>query len=769
MLVDMKKVFLFLAFIFIGTLSVNAQTGSASWRVLRYDINVTLPQNERKANIRAVLSLRNVDSKALTTVSLRIAPSAEIVSAKVNDTEASVRTSTESAVGKLLRAVVTIPSVASGSTVNVALEYRFNVASNTGYASLSQLESSLLSLLNPPSSIWYPQPNNPFLPSGNDIAPFRLSVTTANGEQVISSGKSSSNVYDQPLNGNPFFVTGNWEIVEGAGDAKGISSYLPKGSSAEEKKQAENLIVLTSAARSFYAGILGQTPDVPVRLVAVSRGAGFADNGTMLVNEAAFRRGKIDLATASLIADSLPRLWLGGSTAIRGEGYGALREGISKYLALLFWEKQFGVESANVERRRERLTHANIAKKDSPVSQTTIADENYYTVTANKGAMVWRLVEKTMGKDAFLAFLRSEIQKGGGDANGLMLSSFRSSLLVAAPSDLKSVLDSMLDQPSDLDLLVGLPQQKGGVWSAALRNLGAIDVTVNVTATTQNGEKITTQAAVPAKSFGEAVFKTSSPIVRTEVDPEKLYAQSDYSNDISPRPKVGDNALNDARAAFNKQDYVQAESIGRQIVQQIPLEDDARTLLGRILLAQNKLDEAEKEFNTVLNATAVSAQNQAWANAGLGEIKLRKNQTAEAIKFFNAAIRVDGEYGATLAARAGRIKAESNAPPAVDETAKAFIAQIDKIIISERKSDLNTVIVSGEMSKFVSGIIGNQPEIWQTKVLRTEMVDSVHMAVDVSLNIKALNTNQQAGTAVYILAKVGGGWKLAAIEYFEVR
>jgi tetratricopeptide (TPR) repeat protein len=761
------KTILLLSFIIsVCSFFANAQTvTTASWKVLRYDISATVPQNERGLNVRATISAKNVGTASGTTMTLRLSPQAEVKTAKANDSETTFRTRTET-LGNLQNVVVTIPSTAIDSTIYVTIEYRLNVTSNSAQATLSPLGSQFLPLLDDPKALWYPTPANPYWPRGWDTAPFRLSVTT-NGEQYISSGKSTGNVFEQSLNSQPFFVTGNWDVIEGAGDAKGISAWLHKGATAEEKKQAEALIALTNSARSFYSSLLGQTPDVPIRLVAVSRGAGFNDGGTMLVNDAAFRRNKIDSATVLLIADSLPRLWIGGSAMIRGEGYGALREGLPRYLALQFFEKQFGSDIATLERQRGRLVQAGVAKTDGPAAQTTFGDKNYFAVAANKSAMVWRLVEKTLGRENFLNVLRSQLQQANNNNNGFNLASFRVALNEAG--NVKNLLDQMLDQPTDLDLLVGLPVQESGVWASNLRNLGTVDVTVSVVATTQSGEKLTTQATIPARNFGKATFKSASQIVRVEVDPEKLYPQSDYSNDIAPRPKVGDNALFEIKALFNKQDYAQAETLARRAVSQNTIDDDARTLLGRILLAQNKLDEAEKEFMAVLNSPIPSALNQSWANEGIGEIKLRRNQNAEAIKFFTAAIRVDGEYGATVAARAGRIRAEAGAPPSLDEGAKSLIAQVDKIIVSSSKSELNTLIVAGEMDRFIKGILGSQPEIWQTKVLRTEMIGSTRMAVDVSLTVKTLNGAEQSGTAVYMLARVGSAWKLTAIDYFEVK
>ena len=70
--------------------------------------------------------------------------------------------------------------------------------------------------------------------------------------------------------------------------------------------------------------------------------------------------------------------------------------------------------------------------------------------------------------------------------------------------------------------------------------------------------------------------------------------------------------------------------------------------------------------------------------------------------------------------------------------------------------------------RFIGGIVGTQPDMWQTRVLRTEQLDANLVAADVSLDTKELG-RQQAGTAVLILSRAGGAWKLAGIDLFEVR
>jgi phenylpyruvate tautomerase PptA (4-oxalocrotonate tautomerase family) len=68
----------------------------------------------------------------------------------------------------------------------------------------------------------------------------------------------------------------------------------------------------------------------------------------------------------------------------------------------------------------------------------------------------------------------------------------------------------------------------------------------------------------------------------------------------------------------------------------------------------------------------------------------------------------------------------------------------------------------------VGGIVGTKPEIWQTRVLRTEQLAENLVAADTDVNAKELG-KEQAGTAVLILARIGGAWKLAGIDLFEVR
>jgi hypothetical protein len=738
----------------------------AAWAATGYDITVANLGAERALNVRVTISARNVGRGPGSTLPVRINSAAEIKSVTVGSATTTftsrpdVRGNTQRAA--VQRVSITLPSaVAPNQDVSAAIDYRMPIAENSGTAALSPAGSQFL-----PQSTWYPQINNEYSLRGADYVPFRLTI---NGASALSSGNDKStggnSVFDQSLKAQPFFLTGAWDRVDGVANAKGISAYLAKGAGADERKQAESLIAFANDARSFYATMLGPAPDVPIRLIAVTRGAGFENAGTILLGSGSFQRKSVDSSTAMTVSEAIARIWIGADTPVRGEGSGVVREGLPRFLATLFIEKQFGADAAEAERGRQRVAYAAIAKRDGPLSRTTALDPTYLNSVANKGGMVWRLLDTLLGRDAFVSTIKTLLAKGKTDADGFTLAAARAAF-AARNSSVKTLLDQHLDLATDTDLMAGLPVQQGGEWSAALRNLGSMEVTVSVAATSNTGQQLTTQATIPAHDFGKAVFKNGTNIVSVEVDPEKLYPQLDYANDVAPRiPEVAE-SLAEANRLYGAQEYAKAEALARQMLAASPRSQEARIILGRALLAENKNEEGEREFKQLLAEKLPLPSTLAWANYGLGEIALRRGQSADASRLFTDAIRADAEYAATLTARAERIRAETTPP--IDQTVVTFINQLDTAIRGGKQVDIRAMINPGELGRFVQGVVGTQPEAWQTRVLRTEQLSADRFAADVSLNTKQLGV-EHAGTAVFILTRVGGSLKLDAIELFEVR
>jgi tetratricopeptide (TPR) repeat protein len=742
------------------------------WQVVRFDVTATLPATlaapaaaDRALTARALISARNVGTGAGRSLTLRLNPAAEIKSATVGDASAQYFARAEARTG-LQQVSLTLPTaITPGSSVNVALDYRLPVAANTGLAAISPEGAQFL-----PLSGWYPAPNSQFATRGADTAPLRLTVNAAGGETVLASGTGAGATFEQKLSAQPFFLTGKWDAVEGANEARGVTAYLPRGATADERKRAKTLIALASSARTFYTGLFGALPETPIRLVAVTRGAGFDLGGTILLDAAVFRRSKVDALTAQLVGEAVARLWLGGATPVRGEGAGVVREGLSRHLATLFLEKEFGRETADAERLRQRIAYAAVARRDAPLSITTPLEPTYYLSVANKGAMIWRLADRALGREAFITLLREQLQKNR--ESELTLATLRAAFNAAGGAGLKTALDAGFDQPTEIDLLIGLPQLRGGEWVSALRNTGAIETSVTAVAVTDGGERISSQAVIPARDFADVRFKTAGRIVRVEVDPEKLYPQLDYANDTAPRTPALEESLDEATRLLSAGQHAQAETIAREMLARAPLMQDARILLARSLLEQNKLPDAEREFRAALDDRLPLPATLAWANFGLGEVALRRNQAIEAAKFFNEAVRAEGGYAPTLAARAARLRAEAAtgaAAPAIDESVRAAVTQFDQTIRGGRKAELDALIMPGELASFAKGIIGSQPEQWQTKLLRTESLGSDRFAADVQITAKTLGGREQTGMAVLIFARSGNALRLADVPIIEVR
>jgi hypothetical protein len=747
-----------LVLVLVSTRSSAQDDARAAWQIASYDIAAAVGQADRSLNANTTVTLKNVGKGSGTGLTLRLSSKAKIKSVTANGASITIHTLPDSR-PNLQRVNITLPTaVAPNGSVALAFTYTLPVETNSGLEAISPLGSQFR-----PESFWYPVLNNSFTVRGIDTATYKIRI---DGGNAVSSGadKDGGTTYDQTLWGQPFFIQGNWDRVEGAGDAKGLTAFVAPGAPADERKQAESMLALAAAARSFYSTLLGPAPAVPIRIVSVRRGAGFGDTGTVLIDRAAFRRTKIDAATAMSIAEAISHLWIGGQSAIRGEGSAVLREGLARYFGTLFIEKQFGREASESELQRERMAYAIVAKRDGPLSRTTPLDDTFFSSVPNKSAMVWRLVERRLGRDAFMSTLRSQLQSN--DPAGVTLAAVRTALNSQGGDAMKKLLDYELDQPTEMDLMVGIPQARGADAVAALRNLGSFDAQVTVTAITATGEQLKVETTVPSQNFAEAVFKTNAKITRVEVDPDKLYPQLDYANDVAPRVKDLADAMAEATRLFNAQDLAKAETAAREIVGFAPRLQEARILLARILLGENRIDEAEKLFRAALDDPLPVANSLAWANVGLGEIAVKKGQGSEGARRFNDAVRAEGEYPAALAARAERIKTEGS--PALDESIRTFLAQLDKDITNGTKVDVESKVVPGELTRFVNGIIGTKPEVWQTRVLRTELWDPNFAAVDVAINSKVLG-KEAAGTAVLLVVRVGNSWKLAGIELFEVR
>jgi len=369
--------------------------------------------------------------------------------------------------------------------------------------------------------------------------------------------------------------------------------------------------------------------------------------------------------------------------------------------------------------------------------------------------MLWRLLAIKTGPDPFGSRIKASLQDGN-----VTLAEIR-----AAFPEQKEFLDYGFDQTTDMNLRAGLPQQGAGESKVALQNTGAVDVTVDVEATLENGQRLSASTTVRSKNFGEVTFKTPNKIRRVEIDREKLYPQTDFSDDIAPRELTDSDLLLAVKRSFDKQEYANAEKTARAVLFDFPRFDDVRIFLARSLLALGRNTDAEKEFKAVLDEKLPSSRSIGWALVGLADIASRANQNEQAVKFATEALRADAEYGASLSARNIRNKAGSkNSDPSV----AAYFEQFDKAAAANQKAALDSLVLPGEASRFASGVAGQTVQ-WKTEITHVDLIDNATAIVETNLSIKLLNREPESGLAVYRLTRVGSGWKLSSVDVFEVR
>ncbi|MEZ5345253.1 MAG: tetratricopeptide repeat protein [Pyrinomonadaceae bacterium] len=750
----MKKLifFGFTGILLFSAISAFSQTRiPITWEVMKYDITATLPHNfytDRDLDVSATLNLKNVSSGAFSRVTLRLSDQAVVSSAAVNGAAADFSKGEESIGGsrKLQRIVVSVPSVAPNSTFSVRVVYKLKVQTNSGLNSLSSVESQFL-----PMSFWYPTPNSWFFSGGADYAPFNLKVSGLAGTTLVSSGVGSADAFSQNLNAQPFFLTGQFETLE----ANGVTVYMQKGADAAGKERAAELAGLFSEANSFVSTLNGSVEKIPMRIVAVNRGAGFSESGTVLVDESVLKRQKIDSQTAMILAEAAAKTWLGNIVEVQDDGYGVIREGLSRYIATQFIEKKFGKDIADIERLRQRTSYAAIANRDAPLNIVSPLDGYYFTATANKGSMIWKFLSLNL-KDEFWQRLRARAADGK-----LNIGELRDSF-----AEYKDYLDYMIDNSTAMNLMIGVPQSSGNQTKVALRNISEIAANVDVIGITASGQKLVSNASLSPNGFGEAVFRSPEKIVRAEVDADKIYPQTNYSDDVAPRDMDDNDPVLFIKKDFDRQRFADAEKNAKIVLRSYPLLDEAQTFLGRSLLAQDKITEAARIFNQILDDKLPTPQSLAWANVGLGEIAVKTGDKAAAEKHFNEALRTDADYGASLAARTGRSKL--NPAISVDPAVSAFFKEFDAAVIAHDKARIDSLVGAGEVTRFASSVAG-QAEQWATQVLRADAVDADNLLVETNLNVRLLNRENESGMAVFRLTRVGGSWKLTGVDVFEVR
>ncbi len=779
----MKKLLLFFVALILLTVTAVAQ----EFEIRNYDLKAKIVPEANAVEVNAKMRLINLNGKELVDklllgtgdkprLSFFLNPKIKVSSMKINGAEAAFKTSENPRLGLMSVYADITSSIALLPEFEVEISYVINSERGVGLR-ISGSESHLL-----PNSFWIPVSHTPYAEHGADTAPFMLNVTAPSGQVISSGNRKDENTFEQSLAAQPYFFAGNYEVTTAtaAKNAK-VEIYAPRGLDANGKQQLQRLSEEAVKIVNYYSEYFATPQMGAFRIVATSTtGINFAESGGVAIDESFFRRNVLDLGTIELLASAAARSFIDGRVLLRGRGAGMMRDGLPVYMTANYFGSRFGEAERNAAFERYRRAYEPLARgSDTALLMQSSYDRNYTTAMYNKGALVWRLIETKLGRATFDAYIRSMLDRQRVDV--LSLTEWKAPLcrvarcanvksdLTVKSAELKDIFSQWIETVIGPDFAVGQPKDVATGVESAIVNFGNGDLTVDVTASTESGEKINRSVAVKGGEYGTITFPAGTKISRIEVDPDKIYPQKDYSNDVYPRrPSTGD-LYGQASLAFGKKEYAASETKLKEALAADPNASIVQALLGRVQVILNKNDEAQKSFNEALKQIPISLQAFAWAHLGLGTIALQKNQWVEAVNHFKLVSASEQDQSTTISAFDGALKAEQGAKSInIPEDVRAFIKQLDDALLQGTAEALNPLVETSNLREFVKRVTASKPTIWATEIMRTEALDSERIIVDATVKVKIVG-REGAGRAIYVLTRSGGKFRLSEVPVFDVK
>jgi tetratricopeptide (TPR) repeat protein len=790
----------FVSVLFI-TAVLAASVAAQEVEVDRYNINARIDTAASAVDARAMLSISNLGQSPKSKIYLRLTKLAKVSAATVNGASAQFDTSEDRRVTTLNQIVITPQSpISPGTKATVELNYRIEAPESAASIYIYSGE-----VLLTPESLWFPMPSTMYALYGPTTAPFTLTVSGASfagNFRALSSGtlktEGQSSTFEQPLNSLPLVLAGSFDqaITLDHGGVKveifvqpGITAVSTDPKPADPRAIVARLGDEASRVIDFLTRTLGPPPSAATfRIVSSVRAGNLTEPGMLVLNEQVFRRDALSAGIIEVLADAIARMWTDGRVRLRGQELRAaqenragakahsaafLRDSLPRYLAALYFEDRFGKEAARDLFARMRAGYTPIAQsgRDAELGVHTPSLPSYSAAVLSKGPLVYRLMAETAGREKLIAAIRALFS--GAQTRIVTTEDLRAALTKGGTPDVDKVFQQWIDTIIEPDIIVGspLPSDKPGTQRINLRNLGTGDVTVTVLAVTASGKQVTASVLVPSENLASAELATPEKIASVEVDPEKLIIQSNYDNDArdddskTTRPSA-QTLLNESIAAFNKTQYAEAETKLRQAVRSDPRNAVLRAWLARTLAAQKKMDEAAVEANAAIKVEPPLGPALAWARITLGLVAMAHNQAAEGARQFRAAEVEADEATAQFAAQEALVQAERAAgiAPPVDESLRAFIAQLDAAIKLANSDKLFALVVKNNLKRFVQGLTVSRPAAWTTEILSIDRVDANRVAVVVGIKAKA-DSKDQAGTAVFVLSRTASGWVLEDVPH----
>lgn len=329
---------------------------------------------------------------------------------------------------------------------------------------------------------------------------------------------------------SPFFAYGSYDVLrEPEGEV-----YILRSLGEQGLEGGRKLLEALQEIFAYYTELFGPPPEVPPKIVAVTRRGGWGAPLTLFLNHTTFTEGvtKDFAKTYGFLAHEVAHTWWGGlvsCTAWRGCGW--LTEGLADYSRALALGHRYGTESEHAVFQDYRDTYLPKAADDMPLVQQSSADPAYRISSYLKGAWVHRMLEGLLGREKYLGALKAFVQSYRGQA--ISARDYQRALEQAYGESLEWFFQQWVYQ-------VVLPVYQVEVGSGVVRviNHGAGKMPLILRLEYEDGTSEDARVWVPSRGAG--LIPTQKPVTRVVLDPQQyvLYQEAQQEESIDEAVKT---------------------------------------------------------------------------------------------------------------------------------------------------------------------------------------------------------------------------------------
>ena len=231
------------------------------------------------------------------------------------------------------------------------------------------------------------------------------------------------------------FVAGNLQLTPVQSEGFNVSVFTPPAQASTANAYATSL----SHIVSYYSDVFGpldmKENDPPLTIAQLPDGTvtGFSAPGVMLISARQWGTRANDRLLSQLAAEQ----WWGDRVLASTDSDVWLTDGLSRYAEAMYAEQSDG--SAGLHKALEDFAVGALMYEDTaPISQAarlqTFSNE-YRSVVADKGALVFHMLRTELGDDAFNALLRELYKKY--DGKNVNLNDFEKIAMTKIPPPVK--------------------------------------------------------------------------------------------------------------------------------------------------------------------------------------------------------------------------------------------------------------------------------------------------------------------------------------------